>query len=487
MRPNIVIVQPKIGDMDMFLDNPTPPLGLLCAVSLVCRDMDVRIIDQRTEPDWRAALAAAIDARTAAVGITCNVGGIIIKALEAAREVRRLTAAPIVWGGVGPSVIPEQIAAHELVDYLVEGEGEVAFADLMRAIVSGADTGAIPGIWRKKDGKVAGVPRAALLDLNALPMAPYHLVDMHRYMQSYLGEPMFSYQSSRGCPNVCGYCYNAVFNLGRWRGLSAERVIKELKELKERYGFSLVYFLDDSFFVDQARAFRIFAGLKELGLGSVLQGVCTETLARMSDADMDFLEGAGLRRISVGVDSGCDRIRSEIIKKKGDVRHVREQLARFRGRKIIFSCPMMIGLPTETRAEMMMTVDLAFEILKMGANFRVPQLLIYTPCPGTALYSMLERSGVRFPSKLEDWAGYEVDFSRIHDAAPEHKELLESISFLSKFLDRKMEDYNISSALVKIFYYTYQLIAKVRMKTGFVRPLPERAIYKFIKKRGVKN
>ena len=54
-------------------------------------------------------------------------------------------------------------------------------------------------------------------------MTPYSLVDMQRYMQSYLGEPMFSYQSSRGCPNVCGYCYNAVFNLGRWRGLGTVR------------------------------------------------------------------------------------------------------------------------------------------------------------------------------------------------------------------------------------------------------------------------
>lgn len=471
----------------MFLDNPTPPLGLLCAASLVCDEMDIRLIDQRTERDWRASLAAAVDGKTAAVAITCKAGGIIINALEAAREARRLTSAPIVWGGVGPTIMPEMFASHELIDYVVEGEGEVAFADLMRALVSGADTGSLMGVWHKKNGTVVDAMRPDLLDINKLPMLPYHLADMHKYMQSYLGMPMFYYQSSRGCPNRCGYCYNQVVNPGRWRSLDAERVIKELAGLKERYGFSLVYFLDDNFFADQSRAFRIFSGLKNLGLGSVLQGVGTETLARMSDADIDFLEEAGLRRISVGVDSGCDRVRSEIIKKSGDVQHVRAQLARFRGRKIIFSCPMMIGLPSETPIEMQQTVDLAIEILGMGPNFRVPQLLIYTPCPGTELFSMAQRSGVRFPGTLEDWADYEVSFSHLHDALPEYKDLLESISFLSKFLDRKVDDYCSNSAGLKIFYNIYSIIAWARMRTGFIRPLPERAVYNRIKKAGRKN
>lgn len=487
MRANAVLIQPKIGDMDMFLDNPAPPMGLLCAASLLCGEMEIRIVDQRTEPDWRAALAAALDGETAVVGIACMVGGIIVNALEAAREVRRLSKAPIAWGGPGPSVMPEGTVAHELIDYVVEGEGEAAFAALARALAAGAEPGPIPGIWWKRDGKTGGAPRRDLLDLEKLPMVPYHLVDMRKYMQSYLGEPMLYYQSSRGCPNRCTYCYNNAVNKGRWRTLGAERVIKELAELKERYGFSLVYFLDDNFFADQARAFRIFSGLKELGLGSVMQGVGTETLERMSDSDMDFLEGAGLRRISVGVDSGCDRVRSRVIDKYGDKRHVRAQLARFRGRKVIFSCPMMIGLPTETPAEMRETVDFAFEILGMGPNFRMPQLLIYTPCPGTELFAKAEAAGARFPSRLEDWISYEVSFSRMHEDQPEYKDRLERISFLSKFLDRKMDDYHADSAVLKVFYNIYKLIARARLRTGLLRPLPERALYKFLKDSGPKS
>lgn len=471
----------------MFLDNPAPPLGLLCSATLLCGKMDIRIVDQRTEPDWRASLAAALDEKTAAVGITCMVGGIIVNAIEAAREVRRLTKAPIVWGGPAPSVMPEGLVSHELVDYLVEGEGEAAFSALALALASGTEPGPIPGVWWNKDGKTGGLPQGEPLDLGKLPMVPYHLVDMRKYMQSYLGEPMLYYQSSRGCPNKCSYCYNTVSSKARWRALSPERVIKELKELKERYGFSLVYFLDDNFFTDHKRAFHIFSGLKELGLGSVMQGVGTETLERMSDSDMDFLEAAGLRRISVGIDSGCDRVRSQVINKHGDMRHVRAQLARFRGRKTIFSCPMMIGLPTETPAEMRETMDFAIEILGMGRNFRMPQLLIYTPCPGTELFSKAEAAGARFPSRLEDWISYEVSFSHMHEDQPQYKDRLERISFLSKFLDRKMNDYRSNSTVVKGVYNILKLIAWARLRTGFLHPLPEMTLYKFLNGSGPKS
>ncbi len=169
------------------------------------------------------------------------------------------------------------------------------------------------------------------------------------------------------------------------------------------------------------------------------------------------------------------------------MRHVRAQLARFRGRKIIFSCPMMIGLPTETPVEMRETINFAIELLGMGPNFRMPQLLIYTPCPGTELFSRAEASGARFPSRLEDWINYEVSFSQMHEDRPEYKDRLERISFLSKFLDRKMDDYHTNSPVFKAVYNIFKLAAWTRLRTGFLKPLPGRALYKFIKNSNKKN
>ena len=55
---------------------------------------------------------------------------------------------------------------HELAGYAVEGEGEAALAELARALAAGADTGGIPGVWRKVGGKPEGTPRAPPLDMH---------------------------------------------------------------------------------------------------------------------------------------------------------------------------------------------------------------------------------------------------------------------------------------------------------------------------------
>ncbi len=482
MKKNLVLVQPGIGDMDMFRDKPTPPLGLLCAASVICGEMEVRLVDQRLASDWRAALASAIDADTVAVGFTAMTGQMIFHALEAAREARRLTSVPLVWGGIHASLLAAQTAAHELADYVVEGEGEMALAELARRLASGADTGGIPGVWRKNKGIVEAPSQPPLLDVEALPPVPYHLVEMERYAQTYNGRKMFFYQSSRGCPCRCAYCYNRAFSRGRLRAKSAELVLKEIKDLRSRCDYSLVYLLDDNFFIDQRRAMAILSGLKALGLGCVLQGVDIETLARMTDADLDFLEDAGVVRLAIGVESGVDRVRRDILNKSGDLKLAREQVARFRGRKIAVLASLIVGLPTETPAEIRATMDFGMDILRLGDNFRIPQFYIFSPYPGTELFAFLEKGGAVFPSKLEEWGKYEWDYSHMHEGSPELKDFLERACFVSKFLDRKMDDYGAGTWMLKTLYNAYRPFAWFRLKHGFLKPLPERWGYAKLKK-----
>ncbi len=482
MKKNLVLVQPGIGDMDMFRDRPTPPLGLLCAAALACRDFDVRVVDQRLETDWRAALAAAIDADTVAVGFTAMTGQMIVQALAAAGEARRLTDAPLVWGGIHASLLPAQTLAHDLVDYVVEGEGERALAELARRLAAGEGASGIPGVWTKKDGRPHPPISPELLDVNALPPVPYHLVDMERYAQTYNGRRMFFYQSSRGCPCRCAYCYNRAFSKGRLRAKKADLVLREIKDLRSRYDFSLVYLLDDNFFIDHDRAMTILRGLKELGLGCVLQGVDIETLARMSDADLDFLEEAGVVRIAIGVESGVDRVRRDILNKAGDLKLARAQAARFKGRKIAVLCSFIVGLPTETPLEIRETMRFGMDLLKLGDNFRIPQFYIFSPYPGTEIYDKLEKQGAAFPERLEDWGRYEWDYSHMHEGDLALKDFLERACFVSKFLDRKMDDYGAGAAALKALYYMYRPLAWFRLEKGFLKPLPERWGYGALKR-----
>jgi radical SAM superfamily enzyme YgiQ (UPF0313 family) len=480
MNRNVVLLQPRVGDMDQFREHPTPPLGLLCAAANVATDFEVRLVDQRIDKAWRSQLAGSIDGGTVAVGITTFTGGMIRNALEGAREVKRLRDVPIIWGGIHPSLLPEQTAQHELVDYVVEGEGEQAFASLVKKLAAGADGEGIPGVWFRKGGQVTGIPRAALLDFDKVPPPAYAAVDMEKYIQNWSGKRMFFYQSSRGCPCRCTYCYNNVYNLRRWRALSAERVLSELADLQRRYDFALVYFVDDNFFINHRRALKIIAGLKDLGIGVSLQGVDVETLAKLSDGDLDFLEAAGVKRISIGVESGVDRVRHDVIKKVGGLPLVRQQLARFQGRDIIVLASFVIGFPSETLDEIHRTMDFAMETLRLGDNFRVPQFYHYTPYPGTELFDALKRERFPFPTHLEDWGDHDYDHSQMHEDQPKFRDALERMCFVSRFLDRKVDDWILAGSGLRVMYNLYRPVAWARLRSGILRPLPERRFYQML-------
>jgi len=481
MKKNIVLIQPEIGDMDMFRDKPTPPVGLLCASTLVWKDFEIRIVDQRLGKNWGEKISDAIDKKTLCAGITTMTGSMITNALSAAKKVREIKPnLPIVWGGIHPSLLPAETAQHHLVDYVVEGEGEYIFAGLVKSLAANSRMPEIGGVWRNEKGTLQGTARESLVDMNKIPPVPYHLVNVEDYIQTYRRKRMFFYQSSRGCPRRCAYCYNRAFNMGRIRMLDAERVLGEIGDLTAKYDFSLVYFLDDNFFVNHERAFKILRGLKEMGLGCVLQGVDIESIEKLSDSELDFLEEAGVERMAVGIESGADRIRRDVLKKAGSLQSVRKQLERLKNRDIIVLCSFIIGLLGETKTEIEKTVELGLETLEMGRNFRIPQFYIFSPYPGTELYERAKAENLKFPDNLEEWGTYEWDFSNMHGKAL--KEYLERMAFLSKFLDRKMDDYGSGGAVLKLMYNLYRPVAWARMKKRAFAPLPERFFYETLKK-----
>ena len=96
------------------------------------------------------------------------------------------------------------------------------------------------------------------------------------------------------------------------------------------------------------------------------------------------------------------------------------------------------------------------------------------------MYERARAENLKFPNNLEEWGTYEWDFSNMHGKAL--KEYLERVAFLSKFLDRKMDDYGSGGAVLKLMYNLYRPVAWARMKKRAFVPLPERFFYETLKK-----
>ena len=233
------------------------PLALLhIAASLKQEGFSVRILDMRLD-DYRHLQVEY----PLFVGISCMSGLQIKYALEFAHFVRMQNpSVPLVWGGVHPTLLPEQTATSDYVDVVVRGEGELVINDLAGAFALNKPLDEVAGITYKVNGAMKSNPDGETINLNEIPIAlPYDLLQIDKYPSFKSGR--FHVQTSRGCPHRCGFCYNSRFNKNRWRSKNAERVLDEIEYIVKKYPhIKIIDPIDDNVFVDRASSSANLSG-----------------------------------------------------------------------------------------------------------------------------------------------------------------------------------------------------------------------------------
>ena len=143
--------------------NPQIPLSLLHVASPLQReDYHVRIFDMRVENYEDLELGNPLF-----IGLSCMSGQQIRYGLKLARKVREQNPlCPIVWGGVHPTLLPEQRAACDLVDVVVRGEAESVIVNLARELSAHKQLQLVKGITYKAEGAIRSNPDSDLIDLN---------------------------------------------------------------------------------------------------------------------------------------------------------------------------------------------------------------------------------------------------------------------------------------------------------------------------------
>jgi radical SAM superfamily enzyme YgiQ (UPF0313 family) len=239
-------------------------MGLLMAAINLYEKYRVVIIDQIVQKDFKSHLLSLLEQEPICIGITAMTGRQIQGGLLASKMAKD-KGSPVVWGGTHPSLLPEQTLSHPLVDYVVQGEAEESFAELVDALAQGKErVNGIAGLWSKDNGRVVFGGEREFVDINSLPAVPYHLVDINKYIKSGRYGRALSLYTSRGCPQQCTFCYNPAIHKRRWRSQSAESVLKDIKRLQREYQVEHFQFWDDSFFASLQRARAIAEGIMQL-------------------------------------------------------------------------------------------------------------------------------------------------------------------------------------------------------------------------------
>lgn len=469
-------------EADVVLFNPAPrsgwqaqrrvelPLGLLCtATPLERQGYQIRIIDGFDNPNWKGELREALTERTLCFGLTSMTGPQILHALEGCKLVKKiLPNLPIVWGGIHSSLLPEQTLQSPYCDIVVVGEGETTFEELVKALKSGTPLINVRGICFKDNDRIHRTKPRPLIDMSERPPLSYHLVDMNHYKRRLFNIDHVSFNSSRGCAFSCSFCWNPVMNKGKWRAMTPDSVIDQLKRLVKDYGIHGFLFTDEHFFTDMDRAYRILdlAVRSNLNMSFGKLQIRADTLSKMDRDFLELLVKAQVRRVTIGVESGSQRV-LDYIKKDLLVEDV------IKANQILIPYPIvplylfMMGLPTETPDELAASIALATRLT--DENERAEKSFnIFTPYPGTKLYEACVQLGLKEPQSLEEWSHF--NFRAVPQQSkwisPQMKKLIEGLDFPLMFLEKSkfVIPYKKTNPVVVNLAKLYYPIAKYRAK-----------------------
>ncbi len=203
-------------------------------------------------------------------------------------QIRRMTTAPVVLGGAGFSLMPEDVLAHVGADHGVVGEGERAFPDLVESLARGETPPRLVRGDRPMAGEEIPTPSA---DPGLVPF--------------YLGESgMMNVQTKRGCPHRCAYCTYPSLEGDLFRTRDPEQVADEMIELRRRHGIERVFFADAVFNDSRGHYLRVAETLARRRIGIRWaaffrpQGLTREVLT--------LLKESGLYAMELGTDAASD-------------------------------------------------------------------------------------------------------------------------------------------------------------------------------------
>jgi len=479
----ILLIQPKTGSWDVM--GARLPQGLLSIAALPhMHGYPVKIFDQRMEQDWQKRLLEVLAQKPIVVAMSVMTGKQIQYALEVSQFVKDHSSAKIVWGGIHPTLFPDQTIAHRLIDMVLMHDGEFSFLELIHALEKGGSLKNIKGLcWKDKGVSVKNPERPFANDLEQIPELPYNLVDMNKYYGLNLtGQRSMVVTTSRGCPYRCTFCVIPTLNRKGWKALTAETVVQRIKALKEKYAVHDFYFQEDNFATDIHRFKRICELLvqEKIAISWGTLGIRADTLCRMPDDMIELMYKSGCRNIDVGVESGSPRM-LKLMKKDEDVgvfTLANRKLAKY---SIVMKYTFVVGYPTETEDDLQMSISLAMRLQEENKNAYTP-FFTATVYPGTEFFEFALHNGWKMPKTLEEWAAFDFsDPTRESHFWLTEKQLkqFECLSFTSFFANKNIKT-KFGNPLLRAILYLYNPIARFRFRHLFYNFFIEKRLEKIL-------
>ena len=342
-------------------------------------------------------------------------------ALRTARLIKKnFPDTPLIIGGVHPTLVPDEVMKEDCFDYACTGEGEEAVLELVTKKERGEDTSAILNIWSRTNGGIKQNSVRSFVDLSKLPMKDYELFDLQHMINKEDG--WVRLMGSRGCPFRCSYCFNhkivdrykddlSATDVGYVRRHCLEDVLGEIKYLLRTYRDIKTFIFDDDIFTFDKKFLRAFC--TEYPKLTEVPFVVNGHVRAFDEERAKMLKEGGCSIIKFGLESGSERIRRDVLHRPMSNEEIVRAFEAAHKFGLHTSAFVMIGLPYETREDILATIELLSRI--RPGRFR---WAIFFPFPRTDAYEMSLKGGYINFEKMRELKNF-TEASCL-DFGPEH-------------------------------------------------------------------
>lgn len=370
---------------------PYPPLGLLM-IGAVLKEMqqDIKFIDIDAQNYDDARFVNEVKHYNPdLVCITC-VTPTFSAASHLARIVKSNSSALVAFGGVHPTIAPDECFKNIDIDFLIVGEGELTTKELVDYLNKGQkDFARINGLWSRNGQEIVkGEKRLLIENLDKLPFPAWDLIDdLSKYQPPDAQHlPVMSIMTTRGCPFGCIFCCSKqIFGRG-YRIRSKDSIIAEIKYYIEKFGVKELHIMDDVFTLDKRRTIEICQAIQKSNFNLTLSFANGIRADSIDEEVLQILKDTGFQDLGFGVETGDEEILKSIKKNitKDSMRRAFKMAKKFGFNTWGF---FMIGLPGETKETIKKTIDFAIELDPDFAKF-----LILKPFPGSEVFKSLNET-----------------------------------------------------------------------------------------------
>ncbi|CAM4453776.1 magnesium-protoporphyrin IX monomethyl ester anaerobic oxidative cyclase [Mycobacterium basiliense] len=390
-----------LGDPQLYASMPMEHLGLMSIKAYAkTQGIDITTVNglvaghRSVEETWRAMQRAVrVSGAPRLIGLSCiDTFPEVLWLAQRARETWE--GVHIALGNAIATLNYERILRqHDCFDFVIVGDGELAFTKLALAVANNAAVDHVPGLARRDDqGHIVCSP-ATLVDLDELPRPARD--ELPTVLADGFAASVFS---TRGCPYRCTFCgtgaMSAMFGRNSYRAKSVDAVVDEIEYLKSDFNINFLSITDDLFVSkhpsSQQRAADFASTMLRRGID--INFMVDIRLDSVVDLDLyKHLHRAGLRRVFIGLETGSyDQLRAyrkQILNRGQDPADVINALQRL-GIEVIPGTIMFH--PTVQPDELRETARL-LRATKFTSTYKFMGRI--TPYPGTPLYQAYSAAG----------------------------------------------------------------------------------------------